>query len=146
MESNVTQSDILAVETHTGRRWSLIILLVLIIPAISAARVPASPVKFVLILAGGVGIFAFAMAWSGFQYRFLRHGLEIRMLGFRLRSIPRSAIVSYEIEPWSIIRGYGIRGLGSTRGATRSCISARRTLTFISATTIPRASSAIWIR
>jgi hypothetical protein len=55
------------------------------------------------------------MAWSGFQYRFLRHGVEIRMLGFRLRSIPKQSIVSYAIEPWTLIRGYGIRGIGSTR-------------------------------
>ena len=55
------------------------------------------------------------MAWSGFQYRFLRHGVEIRTLGFRLRSIPKESIVSYSIEPWTFIRGYGIRGIGSTR-------------------------------
>jgi hypothetical protein len=37
------------------------------------------------------------------------------MLGFLLRSIPKQSIVSYSIEPWSLARGYGIRGVGKTR-------------------------------
>jgi hypothetical protein len=37
------------------------------------------------------------------------------MFGFRLRSIPKQSIVSYSIEPWSLVRGYGIRGIGGTR-------------------------------
>ena len=37
------------------------------------------------------------------------------MLGFRLRLVPKQSIVSYSIEPWAFIRGYGIRGIGSTR-------------------------------
>ena len=114
MESK-TQSEVIAVETHSGRIWSLIVVLALIVPAISVAMVPTAPARFALVLVGAVGVFAFAMAWTGFQYRFLRHGVEVRMLGFRLRSIPRSAIVSYAIEPWAFIRGYGIRGLGRTR-------------------------------
>lgn len=114
MESN-SQSEVIAVETHNGRIWSLIVVLALIVPAISVAMVPTAPARFSLLLVGAVGVFAFAMAWTGFQYRFLRHGVEVRMLGFRLRSIPRSAIESYAIEPWAFIRGYGIRGLGRTR-------------------------------
>ena len=114
MEPN-SQSDLIAVETHAGRPWAVIILLAVIGPAISVALYHGAPALFALTLVGVVGLGVFAMAWSGFQYRFLQHGLEIRMLGFRLRSIPRSAIVSYAIEPWSLIRGYGIRGIGSTR-------------------------------
>ncbi len=37
------------------------------------------------------------------------------MLGFSLRTIPKDQIVSYSIEPWSLLRGYGIRGIGRTR-------------------------------
>jgi len=114
MQSN-SQSDLIAVETHAGRMWAVIILLAVIGPAISVALYHGAPALFVLIVVGVIGLGVFAMAWSGFQYRFLQHGLEIRMLGFRLRSIPRSAILSYEIEPWSFIRGYGIRGIGGTR-------------------------------
>jgi hypothetical protein len=110
-----TKSGILAVETHNGRTWSVIILLALLIPAISVAMVPTRAARFALVLVGAVGILAFAMAWFGFEYRFLRDALEIRMFGIRLRSIPRSAIVSYTIEPWAFIRGYGIRGIGRRR-------------------------------
>jgi hypothetical protein len=108
------QSDILAVETHNGRIWSAITLLVLIAPTLAIIVAPAAP-RWPLILIGAVSLLAIAMAWGGFEYRFLRRGVEIRMLGFRLCSIPRSAIVSYAIEPWAFIRGYGIRGLGRTR-------------------------------
>ncbi len=92
------------------------ILLALIGPAISLSLAQDdSGASGQSILAGLVALGVGAMAWSGFQYRFLRHGVEIRMLGFRLRSIPKQSIVSYSIEPWAFIRGYGIRGIGSTR-------------------------------
>jgi len=112
--SDAFQGDVLAEETHSGRAWTLIILLALMGPLIAVALVPAA-VRWPVILAGMVGLFALAMAWSGFQYRFLRDGIEIRMLGFRLRWIPKQSIVSYSIEPWGFIRGYGIRAIGSTR-------------------------------
>jgi hypothetical protein len=62
-----------------------------------------------------IGVGAFAMAWGGFQYLFLQRGVDVRMLGFRLRSIPKEAILSYSVESWPFIRGRGIRGIGSTR-------------------------------
>ena len=96
------QNDVLAEETHAGRIWGLLMLPVLFGPAISAALYPSQPARLALVL-------------SGFQYRFLRDGVEIRTLGFRLRSIPKQAIVSYSIEPWSLLRGYGIRGIGNSR-------------------------------
>jgi len=95
-----------------------------------------------------VGLGVGAMAWSGFQYRFLRHGVEIRMLGFRLRSIPKQSIVSYSIEPWAFIRGYGIRGIGSTRayvGATPLYTSGLRPARFSWGTAIRSGSSGTWI-
>jgi hypothetical protein len=113
--SDVFQGDVLAEETHSGRAWSLIILLALIGPLIAVAVAPVAAVRWLVILVILVTLAAWAMAWSGFQYRFLCDGVEIRTLGFRLRSIPKQSIVSYSIEPWAFIRGYGIRGLGSTR-------------------------------
>jgi hypothetical protein len=114
--SSAFQGDVLAEETHSGRAWTLIILLALMGPLIAVTLVPATAaVRWPVILAGLAGLFACGMAWSGFQYRFLREGVEIRMLGFRLRSIPKQSIVSYSIEPWALIRGYGIRGIGRTR-------------------------------
>jgi hypothetical protein len=113
--SDAFPSDVLAEETHSGRTWSLIILLALTGPMIGVALVPSTAGRWTLALVGVIAIGTFAMSWSGFQYRFLRHGVEIRMLGFRLRSIPKQSIVSYSIEPWAFIRGYGIRGIGSSR-------------------------------
>src|ERR1700686_5865133 len=113
--SDAYQGDVLAEETHSGRAWSLIILLALIGPMIGVALMPSTVVRWAVVLVGVIAIGTFAMSWSGFQYRFLRHGVEVRMLGFRLRSIPKQSIVSYSIEPWAFIRGYGIRGIGSSR-------------------------------
>jgi len=113
--SDAFQGDLLAEETHSGRAWTLIILLALIGPLIAVALAPVAAVRWPVTLAGLVGLFALAMAWSGFQYRFLRDGIEIRMLGFRLRWIPKQSIMSYSVEPWAFIRGYGIRAIGSTR-------------------------------
>ncbi len=113
--SNAFQGDVLAEETHSGRVWSLIILVALICPAIGVALVRSTAGRWGLGLVAVIAIGTFAISWSGFQYRFLRHGIEIRMLGFRLRSIPKQSIVSYSIEPWTLMRGYGIRGVGNTR-------------------------------
>ena len=113
--SDAFQIDLLAEETHSGRAWSLIILLALVGPLIGVALAPSSAGRWAIALVGVLAIGTFAMTWSGFQYRFLRQGVEIRMLGFRLRSISRESIVSYSIEPWSLIRGYGIRCMGRTR-------------------------------
>jgi hypothetical protein len=111
------QSDVLAEETHRSPIWILPILLALIGPAISLsqARTRTTVVLWGATFVGFIALGLGAMVLSGFQYRFLQHGVEVEMLGFRLRSIPRQSIVSYSIEPWSLIRGYGIRGVGSTR-------------------------------
>jgi Protein of unknown function (DUF1648) len=108
-------SDLLVEETHSGRATALLILLPLIGLAIAASAVPAPALRLSLALVGLIGLATLAAAWSGFQYRFLRHGLEIRALGFRLRSIPRQQIQSYAVESWSALRGYGIRGVGNSR-------------------------------
>ena len=115
METSTHRSDVIAVETHSSPLWGLIILLAVLGPAVSVALVPSAPARVALVAVAVIGLGAFAMAWSGFQYRFLRHGVEIRTLGFRLRTIPKQAIVSYSIGPWTLLRGYGIRGAGNNR-------------------------------
>jgi len=114
MEPNV-HGEVLAEETHSGRIWGLVLLPAILGPALSVYLYPTAPARIALGFVGVIGVGAMLMALGGFQYRFLQDGVEIRMLGFRLRSIPRQAILSYSIEPWAFIRGYGIRGLGSTR-------------------------------
>ena len=84
-------------------------------PVIVAFLEPGPVLRLSMVLVGLIGVAAVAVAWSGFQYRFLRHGLEIRALGFCLRSIPRRQIQSYRPESWSAMRGYGIRGIGNSR-------------------------------
>ena len=58
---------------------------------------------------------ASAMAGAGFRYRFTTAGVDIRMLGLRLRSIPAEDIRGYSADRWSLKGGYGIRGVGERR-------------------------------
>jgi len=112
----VTQpGGVLAVETHAGRLWSLLILPALVGPAIAVAFYPTGPARFALVPLGLLGIPALALVLAGFEYRFLRQGVEVRTLGYRLRTIPKMAILGYSVESWGLLRGYGIRGIGSTR-------------------------------
>lgn len=110
------QRDVLAVETHAGRVWSLCVLPALLVPAISLVYFRNRPALFVFAMAALAGIPAVGMILSGFQYRFFRDGIEVRTLGFRLCTIPKAAIVSYSIESWGLsCGGYGIRGGGGLR-------------------------------
>jgi hypothetical protein len=112
----VTQpGSVLAVETHTGRLWSLLILPALVGPAIAVVFHPTWPAWFALVPVGLLGIPTLALVLAGFEYRFLRQGVEVRTLGYRLRTIPKMAILGYSVESWGLLRGYGIRGIGSTR-------------------------------
>ncbi len=113
--SGCAENDLLAEETHSGRAFILLILPAVIVPAIIAALVRVPALRLSMALVGLIGFAAVALAWSGFQYRFLRHGVEIRALGFRLRSIPRQQIQGYGAESWNAFRGYGIRGVGNMR-------------------------------
>lgn len=106
--------ETLAVETHAGHLWTIVILLAFAGPMFATTHASGG-IRWPLLPIGIIGLAVVAMVWSGFQYRFRQHGVEVRTLGLRLRSIPRSAILTYSIEPWAFIRGYGIRGIGSTR-------------------------------
>jgi hypothetical protein len=115
MAPDVLQGDLLAEETHSGRIWGLLILPALIVPAVSVMFYPTAPARYALAMVAVVGVGTLALVFSGFQYRFLRHGVEVRTLGFTLRRIPKQSIVGYSIESWGLPRGYGIRGIGNTR-------------------------------
>jgi len=118
MESTAPRNDVLAEETHSGQLWAVVILVAMLGPAISVAFFPTGPASAALIVVAVIGVGTFLFAWGGFQYRFLPDSLEIRTLGFRLRTIPKAQILSYSIEPWPFLRGYGIRRGSSTRAYT----------------------------
>jgi hypothetical protein len=106
-------SDVLAEEVHSGKRLGALILLPLVALAPIALAIPNATARLALCLVAVVAIAAFAMAWDGFHYYFTRQGVEIRTLGFRLKSIPLLQIKNYEIQSWNPMRGYGIRGIGN---------------------------------
>ena len=113
--NEIDSPDLLVEETHSARAWKWLILPAVIGPAIAALIVPVPAARLAMALVGLIGLTTIAAAGSGFQYRFLKQGVEIRVLGFRLHSIPREHIQSYKAESWSVMRGYGIRGVGNTR-------------------------------
>lgn len=115
MTANGIHNDVVAVETHSRRIWGLLILPGIVGLAVGMMFYPPAPGRIALMVVLVVMLGALALVLSGFQYRFLRHGIEVRTLGFRLRAIPKQTILGYSIEPWSLPRGYGIRGSGNTR-------------------------------
>lgn len=108
-------SELIAEETHAGRGWAALFLPAMLGPLMAASLIPIVAVRISMALVALVLFGVLAMAWSGFRYRFLRHGIEVWTLGYRLRSIPRQQILSYAAEPWSLLGGYGIRGIGDNR-------------------------------
>jgi hypothetical protein len=111
----LSSTEVLAEETHTGRAWTPLFAPGILGPLLAISIVHNAAVRISMLLVALVVFAALAMAWTGFRYRFLRHGIEISTLGYRLRSIPRTQIVSYAIEPWRLQGGYGIRGIGNDR-------------------------------
>jgi len=96
VETSSLQNDVLAVETHAGRVWSLLILPVLIVPVVSVFVYPTAPARFAMVLTALVATGALGLVLSGFQYRFLRHGVEVSTLGIPLRTIPRRSEIRFQ--------------------------------------------------
>ena len=108
-------ADVVAEQVHGSRVWTLLLLAPLLVLAFVALRVPDRGVRIVFVPVTLVFLVAGAATWSGFHYRFTHTGLEIRALGFRLRSIPKEQIRHYQPSSWNWTGGYGIRGLGEDR-------------------------------
>jgi len=107
---------LIAEEVHASPFWGFILVLLLaglLVPGFRVA--PSLPIRAALGLAGLLLLISGWAAWSGFHYVFTRSGLEIRALGFRLRSIPAEQIQRYAVGSWNFLRGYGIRGVGDLR-------------------------------
>lgn len=113
--SKLPQTNLIAEETHS----SLLFTALLGIPAIGftvlAANMPEVWLRIVMGFALLMMMVATAMAWSGFHYLFSPAGVEIRTLGFRLRSIPAADIRNYVVDRWNVMGGYGVRGVGGLR-------------------------------
>jgi hypothetical protein len=106
---------LLAKETHAGRAWAFVFAIPLVIEVAVLALIPHGGIRLTLALGSVILLLVTAAAWSGFQYLFTNSGMEVRMLGFRLRSIPATHIREYAIANWCPLAGYGIRGLGERR-------------------------------
>jgi hypothetical protein len=104
-----------AEEQHGSIMWAM----VMIVPAcgmlLFVGNVPLAGIRLTLIVSAVILFAAAAMAWSGFHYSFSPAGIEIRTLGFRVRSVSAADIRSYAVGRWNVIGGYGIRGLGNRR-------------------------------
>ncbi len=108
-------ANLIAEERHASTTWGLLTLFPAILMAIIASSFPATGARVALTLVAILMAAAGIMAWSGFRYIFMPSGLEIRTLGFRLRSVPVSEIDSYSVGRWRRLGGYGIRGVGNMR-------------------------------
>jgi hypothetical protein len=106
---------ILADEVHQSPAVALLLAAPSIALAALAASVPVPALRLTIGLVTAMTLAGAALAWSGFRYFFSPTGVEIRSLGFRLRSIPAREIKTYAIERWNRLDGYGIRGVGNRR-------------------------------
>jgi hypothetical protein len=106
-------NEVAVEEVHNGRAWSVLLLIPIIALTAIGLVVPNQSGRLAMALVEIVMVLACAMAWDGFHYSFTRHGVEIRTLGFRLKSIPLLQIKKYEVSDWNPLRGYGIRGIGN---------------------------------
>ena len=107
--------NLIADEVHGSKKWALVMALPIVLLAALAFSAPTLTVRLVLALPTLLLLMAVLMAWSGFHYIFSNAGLEIRTLGFRLRTIPVSQIRDYAVATWGLAGGYGIRGVGNKR-------------------------------
>lgn len=111
----LARTDTIAEEVHSGKAWGLLFILPMLGAGWAIAAVPNPAMRIGSVLLFIIFAAVFGMAWDGFHYSFTRHGLEIRTLGFRVKSIPADQIKQYAVERWNPIRGYGIRGLGNNK-------------------------------
>jgi Domain of unknown function (DUF1648) len=108
-------AEVLAEEVHSGKKLAAFFFVPVAALTAGALTIPNSTARLALGLSAAITASAYAMAWDGFHYYFTRHGVEIRTLGFRVKSIPALQIKNYEIQSWNPVRGFGIRGIGNRK-------------------------------
>ena len=104
-----------AEEVHASPLFAVVLAAPATVILCSAILIPGPTARIATAMICAFLLIAALAAWNGFHYSFGPAGLEIRALGFRLRSIPATEIRSYDIEGWNVLRGYGIRGVGRSR-------------------------------
>jgi hypothetical protein len=113
--AQLQRTRVLAEETHASPAWAAVLGMPSLLFVWIINTVPIAGVRLSLGIAFLMMLGATAMAWSGFHYIFSQEGLEIRTLGFRLRSIAARDIRNYVVDRWNVMGGYGIRGVGNRR-------------------------------
>jgi hypothetical protein len=108
-------SAVITEETHAARLLAVVFAIPTAAMIVGAVTVPILGLKLTLAAAALAMISAAGMAWDGFHYVFSPAGVEVRTLGFRLRSIHAGEIHSYMSDRWNALGGYGIRGIGNRR-------------------------------
>jgi uncharacterized protein DUF1648 len=106
---------LLADETHASALWAGVLGAPALVFIGLAVEIPFPGARVAIGLAAAMMMAAAVMAWSGFHYLFSPAGVEIRTLGFRLRSISATDIQTYVVDRWTFAGGYGIRGVGDRR-------------------------------
>jgi len=113
--AKLPHSEVVAEEIHGPGTLSFVLCLPVVIGVIMAFSIPDSAARTILELTALIFVPVIAFMWAGFHYRFTHAGVEIRTLGLRLRSIPKEHIREYRQDSWSLLGGYGIRGIGRDR-------------------------------
>jgi hypothetical protein len=111
----LSANNVLAVERHDSKMLGLLLGAAAVAMIAVIAAIPVTGVRIALGMAVVLMLGSAALAWDGFRYLFSSSGIEIRALGFRLRSIPAGNIKSYAPDHWNVSGGYGIRGVGDKR-------------------------------
>jgi hypothetical protein len=108
-------NNVLAVERHHSKMLALVLGAAAVAMIAVIAAIPVMGVRIALGTAVVLMVGSAALASDGFRYVFTSSGVEVRTLGFRLRSIPSADITNYAVDRWNVMGGYGIRGVGDKR-------------------------------
>ncbi len=111
----LSTGKVFATEIHASPLFAIALGIPTVILVAVIATIPIPALRFALGLAVALMFAGTVMAATGFHYIFSASGIEIRTLGFRLRSISAPEIQSYAEDRWDWTGGYGIRGVGNRR-------------------------------
>jgi hypothetical protein len=111
----LSASNVAAVESHASKKLAVVLGAAAVAMIAVIAAIHVGGVRIALGTAVVLMLASAALAWDGFRYIFSSSGVEVRALGFRLRSIPTAEITNYAVDRWNVMGGYGIRGVGDKR-------------------------------